>query len=157
MTGRTHRNDRLSWPRRTKTSTCPAVRSAVARSGRQSVGTGADEQGSRTALLCPCRTMFQPLRVCWFSSSTSSATLVGSTSSARRQSGKGTEVDGAPVHAVRDRQDLWQSAACHAIRHAAFLAVRREATADITLECRPHAGGENRHVRHVVVDEQGQR
>jgi hypothetical protein len=71
--------------------------------------------------------------------------------------GQGTEVDGAPVHAVRDRQDLLQSAACHAIRHAAFLAVRREATADITLECRPHAGGENRHVRHVVVDEQGQR
>ncbi len=40
---------------------------------------------------------------------------------------------------------------------AAFLAVRLGATADITLECRPHAGCENRQVGQVVVDEQGQR
>jgi hypothetical protein len=40
---------------------------------------------------------------------------------------------------------------------AAFLAVRLGATADITLECRPHAGCENRQVGQVVVDKQGQR
>jgi hypothetical protein len=39
----------------------------------------------------------------------------------------------------------------------AFLGVRLGATADITLECRPHAGCENRQVGQVVVDEQGQR
>jgi hypothetical protein len=37
---------------------------------------------------------------------------------------------------------------------AAFLAVRLQATADITLQCRPHAGCENRQVGQVVVDEQ---
>lgn len=39
----------------------------------------------------------------------------------------------------------------------AFLAVRLGATRDITLECGPHAGCENRQVGQVVVDEQGQR
>lgn len=42
-------------------------------------------------------------------------------------------------------------------REGAFLAVRLQATADITLECRPYAGCENRRVGKVVVEEQGQR
>jgi hypothetical protein len=177
MTGRTHRNDRLSWPRRTKTSTCPAVRSAVARSGRQSVGTGADEQGTVPDAHGTRSPKPQIGQLLWLAYGAPVSMqdyapaapcllvqLVDFKRDARRLDefrqqaiGQGTEVDGAPVHAVRDRQDLLQSAACHAIRHAAFLAVRREATADITLECRPHAGCENRHVRQVVVDEQGQR
>jgi hypothetical protein len=53
------------------------------------------------------------------------------------------------------RNDLLFEAANR--KAAAFLAVRLVATADITLECRPHAGCENRQVGQVVVDEQGQR
>jgi hypothetical protein len=43
--------------------------------------------GSLTALVRPCRTMLQPVRVCWSSSSTSSATLVGCTNAERIPSG----------------------------------------------------------------------
>jgi hypothetical protein len=71
--------------------------------------------------------------------------------------GQGHGTRRSPVHAVRDRQDLCQIRGLPRDPTHGFLAVRLEATADITLECRPHAGCENRQVGQVVVDEQGQR
>ena len=86
---------------------------------------GAKASGSLTALVRPCRDECSSRsRVCWSSSSTSSATLVELGELGKDSIRRGAEVDRALVHGVRDRQDLRKVGSLP--RHAAQVIGREE-------------------------------